>query len=125
MLYYLLRRLAGAVAVLFGVVTGTFILSHVVPSCPACAVAGLRAGPEQIKAARDSGLGPALDVAMLCVEGENRAGIGYQIMSCLAVAGIDLRGISISQVSHRFAAYLAFDSPDTATTAIQVLATID
>src|SRR5579872_1468782 len=50
MLYYLLRRLAGAVAVLFGVVTGTFILSHVVPSCPACAVAGLRAGPEQIKA---------------------------------------------------------------------------
>ncbi len=50
MLYYLLRRLVGAVAVLFGVVTGTFVLSHVVPSCPACAVAGLRAGPEQIKA---------------------------------------------------------------------------
>jgi ABC-type dipeptide/oligopeptide/nickel transport system permease component len=48
--YYLLRRLVGAVAVLFGVVTGTFVLSHVVPSCPACAVAGLRAGPEQIKA---------------------------------------------------------------------------
>src|ERR1700756_1095158 len=48
--YYLLRRLVGAVAVLFGVVTGTFLLSHVVPSCPACAVAGLRAGPEQIKA---------------------------------------------------------------------------
>ena len=52
MVYYLLRRLVGAVAVLFGVVTGTFVLSHVVPSCPACAVAGLRAGPEQIKAAR-------------------------------------------------------------------------
>jgi peptide/nickel transport system permease protein len=48
--YYLLRRLVGAVAVLFGVVTGTFVLSHVVPSCPACAVAGLRAGPEQIAA---------------------------------------------------------------------------
>jgi peptide/nickel transport system permease protein len=51
MAYYLLRRLVGAVAVLFGVVTGTFVLSHVVPSCPACAVAGLRAGPAQIAAA--------------------------------------------------------------------------
>lgn len=50
MAYYLLRRLVGAVAVLFGVVTGTFVLSHVVPSCPACAVAGLRAGPAQIAA---------------------------------------------------------------------------
>ena len=54
MVYYLLRRLVGAVAVLFGVITGTFVLSHVVPSCPACAVAGLRAGPEQIKAAAHS-----------------------------------------------------------------------
>lgn len=50
MAYYLLRRLVGAVAVLFGVVTGTFVLSHIVPSCPACAVAGLRAGPAQIAA---------------------------------------------------------------------------
>jgi len=47
--YYLLRRLVGAVAVLFGVITGTFVLSRIVPSCPACAVAGLRAGPEQIR----------------------------------------------------------------------------
>jgi peptide/nickel transport system permease protein len=54
MIYYLLRRLVGAVAVLFGVVTGTFVLSHVVPSCPACAVAGVRAGPAQIAAAAHS-----------------------------------------------------------------------
>jgi peptide/nickel transport system permease protein len=52
--YYLLRRLVGAVAVLFGVITGTFVLSHVVPSCPAFAVAGLRAGPAQIKAVAHS-----------------------------------------------------------------------
>jgi peptide/nickel transport system permease protein len=48
--YYLLRRMLGAVVVLFGVVTGTFVLSHLVPSCPACAAAGLRAGPAQIAA---------------------------------------------------------------------------
>jgi hypothetical protein len=82
-------------------------------------------GPEQMQAARASGLGPALDVAMLCVEGENQAGIGYQIMSGLAVAGINLRGISISCLGQRFAAYLAFDDADTAALGLQVLAALD
>src|ERR1051326_7026120 len=45
-------------------------------------------GDEQIGAARQAGLSPALDVAMLYVQGPNRAGIGYEIMSQLAVAGI-------------------------------------
>jgi hypothetical protein len=82
-------------------------------------------GPEQIEAARAGGLAPALDVAMLCVEGANRAGIGSELMSRLAVAGLNLRGLSVSAVGDRFAAYLAFDSPDTATLAVQVLATLD
>jgi hypothetical protein len=81
-------------------------------------------GPEQIAAARAAGLAPALDVAMLCVEGDNRTGIGYELMSRLAVAGINLRGLSISTVGDRFVAYLAFDSPDTATLALQLLATL-
>jgi hypothetical protein len=79
-------------------------------------------GPEQAQAAQQAGLAPAPDVTMLCLEGENRAGIGYEIMSHLAVAGINLRGLSISAVGERFAAYLAFDSPDTAALAVQVLA---
>ena len=82
-------------------------------------------GPEQIEAARAGGLAPALDVAMLCVEGENRPGIGSELMSRLAVAGLNLCGLSVSAVGDRFAAYLAFDSPDTATLAIQVLATLE
>jgi len=82
------------------------------------------AGPEQIQAARTTGLGPALDVAMLCVEGENRPGIGYEIMSRLAVAGINLRGISIAALGGRFSAYLAFDNADVAAQAVQVLATL-
>src|SRR5437868_4647735 len=81
-------------------------------------------GQEQIQAARSTGLGPALDVAMLCVEGENRPGIGYDIMSRLAVAGINLRGISISALGGRFGAYLAFDNADVATMALQILATL-
>jgi len=104
-----------------------FIFTRPHPSKPETSVMHLApiAGPEQVQAARDAGLGPALDVAMLWVEGENRRGIGYDIMSCLAVAGLNLRGLSISAVGPRFAAYLAFDNPDVATQALQVLATIE
>lgn len=82
-------------------------------------------GEEQMAAARMANLGPALDVAMLCVEGDSRHGISYEIMSKLAIAGINLRGLSVSCVGKRFAAYLAFDTIETMTMAIQILATID
>jgi hypothetical protein len=103
-----------------------FVFTRPHPNRPETAVIFLApvSGPEQIAAARAAGLGPALDVAMLCVEGNNRPGIGYELMSRLAVAGLNLRGLSISAVGDRFAAYLAFDNPDTAALAIQLLATL-
>jgi hypothetical protein len=82
-------------------------------------------GNEQIQVARAAGLGPAVDVAMLRVEGKNRPGIGYELMSRLAVAGINLRGLSISVAENRFSAYLAFDNADIATLALQLLATLE
>jgi hypothetical protein len=81
-------------------------------------------GPEQTQAARQVGLAPASDVAMLTVTGDNRLGIGYELMSRLAVAGINLRGLSISAVDGRFAAYLAFENADTAVLAQRVLASL-
>src|SRR5262249_36363825 len=81
-------------------------------------------GPEQIEAARAAGLAPALDIAMLCVQGDNRAGIGYDIMRHLAIAGRNLRGLSISSLGDRFAAYLALDNADAATMARQILANL-
>ena len=81
-------------------------------------------GPEQAQAARSVGLAPAHDIAMLCVEGDNRPGIAYQVMSRLAVAGLNLRGLAISAVGDRMAAYLAFDSPDSAILGLQILATL-
>jgi hypothetical protein len=81
-------------------------------------------GPEQIQAARTAGLGPAVDVAMLNLEGDNRPGLGYEIMSRLAIAGTNLRGLSISTIGNQFAAYLAFDDADTATAAVQILASL-
>jgi hypothetical protein len=104
-----------------------FIFTRPHPSKPDTSIIFLApiTGPEQIQAARAANLGPALDVAMLAVTGKNRAGIGYDIMSRLAVAGINLRGLSISSVDNRFAAFLAFDNPDVATMALQILATLD
>lgn len=82
-------------------------------------------GQEQIQAARAAGLGPALDVAMVVVEGDQRPGVSYDLMARLAIAGINLRGISISSVGRRFVAYLAFDNVDVATQAVQILVTMD
>jgi hypothetical protein len=79
-------------------------------------------GPEQTKAAEAAGLAPARDTAMLCVEGDDRPGLGFELMSRLAVAGINLRGLSVSTVNHQFVAHLAFDSADAAALAIQLLA---
>jgi hypothetical protein len=81
-------------------------------------------GPDQLRAAEQAGLSLARDMTMLGVEGDNRSGIGYELMSRLAIAGLNLRGMSISAVGDRFAAYLAFDNADTATMAVQVLATL-
>jgi hypothetical protein len=78
-----------------------------------------------MQAARAAGLGPALDVAMLVVEGDQRPGISYDLMSRLAIAGINLRGLSISAVGRRFAAYLAFDNVDIANQALQLLVTLE
>jgi hypothetical protein len=81
-------------------------------------------GSEQERTARELGLAPDREISMLCVEGENRSGVGYEMMSHLATAGINLRGLSISAVGDRFAAYLAFDHPDAAAQAIRVLAAL-
>jgi len=124
-----LERLARAGADLEFVVTRSFAPSPL--SLSAGEGAGSRiylapiVGPEQTNAARECGLNPDFGITVLCAEGENRPGIGFEIMSRLAVAGIHLRGISVSAVAKNFAAYMAFDSPDTATLAIQVLATLD
>jgi hypothetical protein len=81
-------------------------------------------GPQQVEAACATGLSPARDIAMLCIEGENRPGIGYEIMSRLAVAEVNLRGLSVSTVNHQFAAYLAFDNADDAGLAIRLLTSL-
>jgi hypothetical protein len=103
-----------------------FIFTRPLPSNPDIMTVFLApiSGPDQIQAAQSVGLGPAKDIAMLCMEGDDRPALGYDIMSRLAIAGVNLRGMSISALGGRFAAYLAFDNPDVVTQAIQVLASV-
>jgi len=103
-----------------------FLFSRPHPNRLDCVVLYLApvAGAEQERAARSVGLAPAADTPMLYVEGDNRPGMASQVMGWLAIAGINLRGLSISAVGDRFAAYLAFDSLDSATSAQQVLASM-
>ncbi len=82
-------------------------------------------GDEQIQIARAIGLAPALNAPMLYVQGPNYPGKGFELMSHLAVAEISLKGFSISAAKGEFGAYLAFESQDDTTKAIQVLATIE
>ena len=91
--------------------TGVLFLAPIKGSC-------------QLEAAQTTGLSPARDFPMLCVESDNRPGIGAQIMGMLAIAGINLRGISISSVGDCMAAYLGFENEDSVGLAVQVLATL-
>jgi ABC-type dipeptide/oligopeptide/nickel transport system permease component len=109
MAYYLLRRLVGAVAVLAGVVTGTFVLSHIVPSCPACAVAGLRAGPAQVAAAAHSlGLDrPVRDQYITYISGLARGdfGISYASRQSIGPAIITYLPATLELVVYSFVIY--------------------
>ena len=103
-----------------------FLMTRPHPSKPDVSVLFLAPiqGARQIEAARASGLAPDSNCPMLCVDTENRPGIGFQMMSNLAVAGINLHCLSISLVGDRMAAYLAFDNEDNVRLAVQVLATL-
>lgn len=109
MAYYLLRRMVGAVAVLFGVVTGTFVLSHVVPSCPACAVAGLRAGPAQVAAAAHAlGLDrPVWDQYVTYISGLVRGdfGISYASRQSIGPAILTYLPATLELVLYSFVIY--------------------
>jgi len=73
------------------------------------------------KAAKAEGLAPAEKLATLKVEGDDAAGIGSQITSAVAEAGVNLRGASGAVIGRKFVAYLGFDGSADATKAARAL----
>jgi hypothetical protein len=76
------------------------------------------------KAAQSEVLTPAENVATLKVEGDDAAGLGGQIATAIADAGINLRGVSAAVIGKKFVAYLGFDSAADATKAARALKTL-
>jgi hypothetical protein len=78
------------------------------------------------KAAKAEGLAPAEKLATLKVEGDDASGIGSRIISTVAEAGVNLRGVSAAVIGRKFVAYLGFDADSDAgkaTRALKALAT--
>jgi hypothetical protein len=61
------------------------------------------------KAAKAEGLAPAEKLATLKVEGNDSPGYGSRILSAVAKAGVNLRGVSGAVVGRKFVVYLGFD----------------
>jgi predicted amino acid-binding ACT domain protein len=79
-------------------------------------------GPAQTKAAHTVGLHKDNDMVLLRIEGPDAPGVGHSLAACLAKAGINLRGMSMTAISGRFVAYAACDSADDTARAVQALA---
>lgn len=116
-LAHVLRQLAGANASLEMVVarrqadrpgTGIVFLAPV-------------KGRKVTEAAAVAGLSPATGVAALRVEGTDRPGLGAKMTGAIADAGINLRGLSAAVLGNRFAAHMAFDSPEDAEKAAKAI----
>jgi predicted amino acid-binding ACT domain protein len=79
-------------------------------------------GAAQTKAAQTAGLHKDNDMILLRIEGTDAPGVGHSLAACLARAGINLRGMSMTAIAGRFVAYVYCDNPEDAAKAVQALA---
>lgn len=81
-------------------------------------------GPAQTRAAQSVGFAHTNDLILLRIEGTDRPGVGHFLAACLARAGINLRGLSMTALGGRFVAYVACDSAEDTARAVQALAAL-
>ena len=82
-------------------------------------------GAAQTKAAHAAGLHKANDMVLLRIEGTDAPGVGHSLAACLAKAGINLRGMSMTAITGHFVAYVACDSAEDTARAVQALAAFE
>ena len=81
-------------------------------------------GAAQTRAAHAANFHKADDLILLRIDGADAPGVGHFLATCLAQAGLNLRGMSMAAVNGRFVAYVATDGPDDAARAVQALAAL-
>lgn len=78
-------------------------------------------GAAQMKAAKELGFRTTKTAHSVRIAGPDKAGIAARMISALAEAGINLRGLSGAAVGKRFVAYLALDTAADAAKAVRIL----
>lgn len=78
-------------------------------------------GDREIRAAAQAGFNVTQTLHSVRVMGRDRPGIGADLATKLAGAGLNLRGLSAAAVGSQFVAYFALDSLEDANKAVEVL----
>jgi hypothetical protein len=79
-------------------------------------------GAEQLRAAKSVGLHETHDPIVMRIEGDNTAGMAHRLAQQWELRGINLHGMVMSVLGHRFVGYVTFDSAEDANHAATILA---
>lgn len=79
-------------------------------------------GPAQVRAAKSAGFSETNCPVVRRIEGDNEAGLAHRLTQQWSMAGINLHGLTLTAVAHKFVGYAAFDSVADANRAAQILA---
>jgi len=78
-------------------------------------------GAKQLAAARKAGFSKARGLNSLRVTADDRPGLGAKLASCVAAAGINVRGVSAAALGRKSVCHFAFDSTIDANKAARAL----
>ena len=78
-------------------------------------------GAARVRAAKKAGFEKTKSLHSLRVEGPDQPGLGAKMTQALAMAGINLRGVSAAAIGPRCVMHLALDSTADATKAARLL----
>lgn len=79
-------------------------------------------GPTQVRAAKSAGFAEASSPIVRRIEGDNEAGLAHRLTQQWSMAGINLHGLTMTAVGHKFVGYATFDTVADANRAAQILA---
>lgn len=79
-------------------------------------------GSNELHAAREAGMHSVSEPIVMRVEGDDKAGLGGRLTQAWEMAGINLHGLVMSVIGHKFVGYATFDSVADANRAATILA---
>jgi hypothetical protein len=79
-------------------------------------------GTNELSAARKAGMHEVGEPIVMRVEGDDRAGLSGRLTQAWEMAGINLHGLVMSVIGHKFVGYATFDTVSDANRAATILA---